>query len=95
MGKKYPHLEIYARKGRIKYALMSFGMIFSHACNETPDYLALPPFSLDLSLSPKQRIESDIFNYVGGATMFNLAEYNYGSKIYKEVFSKNFKHIIS
>ncbi|MFH1065217.1 MAG: hypothetical protein V1734_01800 [Nanoarchaeota archaeon] len=95
MGKKYPYLEIYARKGRMDYALMSFGTIFSLACNKTPDYFALPPFNMDLSLSPKQRIESNIFSYVGGATMFNLAEYRYGSGIYKEVFNKDYSHILS
>ena len=93
--KKYPYLEIYARKGRMDYALQSFGTIFSFACNKTPDYFALPPFNLNLSLSPKQRIESNIFSYVGGATMFNLAEYKYGSRIYKEVFNKDYSHILS
>lgn len=82
MGKEQPIYEAFARIQKISYALDTFTHIMQlHSNNKNLNKIPL--------------MKDELVPYVCGATMFNLAEYNYGSKIYKEVFNKDFRHIIS
>lgn len=82
MGDKQPVYAALARFQKISYAIDTFTHIMKLHSN-------------DKHLKSFPSMKDELVPYVCGATMFNLAEFNYGSKIYKEVFSKNFKHIIS
>ncbi|MEK6864106.1 MAG: hypothetical protein AABX27_02355 [Nanoarchaeota archaeon] len=82
MGKEQPACEAFARLQKLSYAIDTYAYI-------------IKKHSGDNKQNNMPVIREELVPYVCGATMFNLAEYNYGSKIYKEAFNKDFRHIIS
>lgn len=83
---QHTELAAYGAMDKVCRSMKSFAML-SRCFGMELNIWAYHPFSLDLNVKPAKMIKSSLFNYFGGASMIEIAEFKYGTGIYKDIFN--------